>query len=259
MIEARLEQLRQQPIRRFTVPRGTLPGSPAASSEPAPSRITPVTATPTSRPRVSLCMIVKNEEAHLSACLESVADLVDEMVVVDTGSTDATAAMASRRGAQVHSFEWIDSFAAVRNESLRHAQGDWIFWLDADEMLDEENRLKLKSLLAGLRDENAAYIMRQRSPAGTGAAAAIVADQVRLFRRLPGVHWSYRVHEQILPALRRTGVDLRRSDIVIQHSGHEDPAVRLRKLDRDLRLLLLENERAPRRSIYIVQPGLALP
>ncbi len=245
VIEARLEQLGQQPIRRFTVPRGKVPGSPDPSSEPAPSHITPVTAKPTSRPRVSLCMIVKNEEAHLSACLESVADLVDEMVVVDTGSTDATAAVASRRGARVHSFEWIDSFAAVRNESLRHAQGDWIFWLDADEMLDEENRLKLRSLLAGLSDENAAYVMRQRSPASTGATAAIVADQVRLFRRLPEVHWSYRVHEQILPALRRTGVDLRRSDIVIQHSGHEDLAVRRRKLDRDLRLLLLENKERP--------------
>ncbi len=164
VIEARLEQLRQQPIRRFTVPRGKVPGSQPASSEPVPSRITPVTATPKSHPRISLCMIVKNEEAHLAACLESVVDLVDEMVVVDTGSTDATAAVALRRGAQVHSFEWINSFAAARNESLRHAHGDWIFWLDADETIDEENRLKLKSLLAGLRDENAAYVMRRAPP-----------------------------------------------------------------------------------------------
>ena len=76
-------------------------------------------------------MIVKNEEAHLAGCLGSVADLVDEIVVVDTGSTDATAAVASRFGARVYPFHWVDSFAAARNESLRHARGDWIFWLDA--------------------------------------------------------------------------------------------------------------------------------
>ena len=68
------------------------------------------------------------------------ADLVDEIVVVDTGSTDATAAVASRFGARVYPFPWVDSFAAARNESLRHARGDWIFWLDGDERLDEENR-----------------------------------------------------------------------------------------------------------------------
>ncbi len=184
-------------------------------------------------------------QAHLDACLSSVADLVDEIVVVDTGSTDATIAVASRRGARVYPFQWVDSFAAARNESLLHAQGDWIFWLDGDERLDEENRRKLRSLLAGLKDENAAYLMSQRSPVAPGSKAAVVVDQVRLFRRLLQARWSYRVHEQILPALRRTGVDLRRSDVVIQHAGLEDPGLRSRKLERDLRLLLIENDERP--------------
>jgi glycosyltransferase involved in cell wall biosynthesis/Tfp pilus assembly protein PilF len=200
---------------------------------------------PMARQRVTLCMIVKNEEAELARCLGSVADLVDEMVVVDTGSTDGTVAIASRCGARVYPFRWVDSFAAARNESLRHARMDWIFWLDADEMLDGDNRVKLRALLAGLKDENAAYVMRQRSPAGPGSAAAVVADQVRLFRRLPEARWSYRVHEQILPALRRTGVDLRRSDVVIRHAGHEDAALRGRKLERDSRLISIENAERP--------------
>ena len=96
-----------------------------------------------------------------------------------------------------------------------------------------------------MKDENAAYVMSQRSPAAPGSKAAVVVDQVRLFRRLPDARWSYRVHEQILPALRRTGVDLRRSDVVIQHAGHEDPGLRRRKLERDLRLLLMENDEQP--------------
>ncbi len=227
VIETRLEQLRNRPIRRF-----------------AHSKLTPVSKAMT-RPRVSLCMIVKNEEAHLSECLGSAADLVDEIVVVDTGSTDATVAEASRWGARVYPFQWVDSFAEARNESLRHARGDWIFWLDADEYLDEENRHKLRTLLEVLKDENVAFLMRQRSTAGPGSKAAVIVDQVRLFRRLPEACWSYRVHEQILPALRRTGVDLQRSDVVIQHGGHEDAELRKRKLDRDLRLLLLENDDRP--------------
>jgi len=81
--------------------------------------------------------------------------------------------------------------------------------------------------------------MRQRSLAG---AAVVVVDQLRLFHRLTDVRWSYRVHEQILPALRRRGVDLRRSEVVIQHAGYQDAGRRRQKLDRDLRLLLMEND-----------------
>ena len=126
-VESRLGQLWWRPIRRFEKTQRR-----AAAT-----------------PRVSLCMIVKNEEASLARCLDSVADLVDEMVVVDTGSTDATADLASRHGARVHPFAWVDSFAEARNESLRHARGDWIFWLDADEWLDEPNREAMRAILPG--------------------------------------------------------------------------------------------------------------
>src|SRR5438132_13758737 len=94
------------------------------------------------RPRRSLCMIVRNEEQNLAACLESVADLMDEIVVVDTGSNDRTGDVARRFGARVFDFPWVDSFAAARNESLRRATGDWIFWLDADERINAPDRPK---------------------------------------------------------------------------------------------------------------------
>jgi glycosyltransferase involved in cell wall biosynthesis/predicted Zn-dependent protease len=244
-VEARLELLSKRPIRRFAeARRDSIPAMPPASSDIS-ERFMPSQVSPAVRMRVSLCMIVKNEEASLASCLESAAGLADEIVVVDTGSTDATPSIAARFGARVSPFKWIDSFAAARNECLRHARGDWIFWLDADERLDDENRSRLLSLFANLKDENAAYIMRQRSPAAAGSVAATVADQVRLFRRLPGIRWSYRVHEQILPALRRTGAQLHHSEVVIQHAGHEDERVRRRKLDRDLRLLLLEIAEQP--------------
>src|SRR5438552_17207038 len=104
-------------------------------------------------------MIVRNEEANLPACLESVRGLFDEIIVVDTGSTDRTKEIAAEFGARVFDFVWVDSFAAARNECLRHATGKWIFWMDADDRLDEENRNRLRALFAGLKDENAAYAL----------------------------------------------------------------------------------------------------
>src|SRR5262249_28493259 len=157
---------------------------------------------PAPRPKVSLCMIVKNEEGHLADCLNSVADLVGEIVVVDTGSTDRTKEVAAACGARVFDFAWVDSFAAARNESLRPASGAWILWLDADERLDEANRAKLRALLGRLGEENACYLMRQLSALEVAPHAAAAVDQVRLFRNRPDVPWSYRVHEQILPAVR---------------------------------------------------------
>ena len=90
--------------------------------------------------RVSLCMIARNEGATLSRCLSSIAGLADEIIVVDTGSLDNTREIARQLDARVHEFPWVDDFAAARNESLRHATGDWILWLDGDEYMGEANR-----------------------------------------------------------------------------------------------------------------------
>jgi glycosyltransferase involved in cell wall biosynthesis len=110
--------------------------------------------------------MVKNEQDNLASCLRSAADLVYEMIIVDTGSTDRTKDVAASLGARVFDFAWVDSFAAARNESLRHATGDWIFWLDGDEYLDEANRHKVRVLFANLGQENAAYSMKQCSAPG---------------------------------------------------------------------------------------------
>jgi glycosyltransferase involved in cell wall biosynthesis/Flp pilus assembly protein TadD len=208
--------------------------------------------------RVSLCMIVRNEEHNLPRCLDSVRDLVAEAIVVDTGSTDRTPALAAERGARVVPFAWCDDFAAARNEGLRHASGDWIFWLDADESLDETNRCRLRELFARLRDENAAYLMRQLSRSADAVGATTAVDQVRLFRRRPDVRWEYRIHEQILLAVRRSGADVRRTDIVIDHFGYQDSAVRQGKLERNLRLLELSHRERPEDPILAFNLAWAL-
>jgi GT2 family glycosyltransferase/predicted Zn-dependent protease len=196
-------------------------------------------------PRFSLCMIVKNEENNLPDCLKSAADLFDEIVIVDTGSTDRTKEIAAGFGAEVVDFTWVDSFSAARNASIDNAKGDWIFWLDADDRLDAANREKLGALFAGLGRENAAYVVKCHCLPDPASGVATVVDHLRLFRNRPDVRWSHRVHEQILPALRAVGAEVRWADIAVLHTGYQDPAFRRQKLERDLRLLHLENDEQP--------------
>ena len=160
--------------------------------------------------------------------------------MVDTGSTDRTKEIAAGFGARVFDFAWVDSFAAARNESLRHATGEWIFWLDADDRLDDDNRQRLKGLFAGLPDANVAFVMKCLCLPDPETRTATVVDHVRLFRNEPSLRWDYRVHEQILPSLRRSQAEVRWSDVVIQHVGYQDTALRQRKLARDGRLLQME-------------------
>ena len=154
---------------------------------------------------MSLCLIARNEEATLPACLESAADLVDEIVLVDTGSTDRTREVAAHFAARVHEFAWVDDFAAARNESIRHATGKWIFWLDCDDRVDESERAKLRSLFGQLNDQNAGYLMKSVSSTGSAGGPQVVLDHVRLFPNRPDIRWQYRVHEQIMPAIARSG------------------------------------------------------
>lgn len=193
-----------------------------------------------SSPRISLCMIVRDEESQLRACLEPVAKLFDEIIVVDTGSRDGTRQLAAELGAKVFEFHWCDDFAAARNASIDHATGDWIFWLDADDRIDAENIERLKNLLARLGDENRAYIMTCLSLAQFDVDPAQVLPHCRLFRRHPKLRWVRRVHEQILAAVERLGHELAATEIRIQHVGSRNPVLSRRKANRNLRLLRLD-------------------
>jgi GT2 family glycosyltransferase len=216
------------------------PATPAAPAD------TPVVVNgQADRQRVSLCLIVKDEEHNLPACLASAEGLFDEIVVVDTGSTDRTREVALAHGAKVYEFPWVDSFSAARNECLRHASGEWIFWLDADDRLDEANRENLRALFATLKNENVAYSMKCCCLPDPVTGRSTMVDHIRLFRNDPRVRWAYRVHEQILGSVREAGGQVRWADVVIHHTGYQDPALRRRKLARDLRLLELEYAEQP--------------
>jgi glycosyltransferase involved in cell wall biosynthesis len=192
--------------------------------------------------RVSLTMIVWDEEENLPRCLASVRGVFDEIIVVDTGSVDRTREVASEHGAEVFAFAWIDDFAAARNASLGRATGDYAFWLDADDVIEPDQRGRLAALLDGLlAGEEVAYVVRCAcDPGADGSGVETVVDHIRLFPLRPDVRWTYRVHEQILPALRMADIPVRWTDLVVRHTGYIDVALRARKLDRDARILLEE-------------------
>jgi tetratricopeptide (TPR) repeat protein len=202
---------------------------------------------PASRPRVSLTMIVRDEEKNLPACLTSIQGLFDEMVIVDTGSTDRTREIARSFGARVFDFVWVRDFAAARNAALAQATGDYAFWLDADDVLDPSQRDRLKALLNSLKlADKAAYVVRCtcESDRDSGGSETVV-DHVRLFPVREDIRWTYRVHEQILPALRKAGIPVRWTDVSVRHTGYSDPTLRRRKLDRDEAILQEELREHP--------------
>lgn len=95
---------------------------------------------------VSLCMIVKNEEKVLGRCLDSAKEIADEIIIVDTGSTDRTKEIAAEYTEKIYDFEWNDDFSAARNESFRKATMDYCMWLDADDVIPEREQQKIKKL-----------------------------------------------------------------------------------------------------------------
>jgi GT2 family glycosyltransferase/Flp pilus assembly protein TadD len=197
------------------------------------------------RPKVSLCMIVKNEENNLADCLGPLRDVVGEVIVVDTASTDRTVSLARSLGVQVIESQWQDSFSIARNQSIDHANGEWIFWMDADDRIDCENLARLTKLFDHLDESKRAFIMKCLCVAPVPGETATIVDHVRLFRRDAKHRWTYRVHEQIFPGLRAAGTEVVWSDVTILHTGYTDEALRKRKLERDLRLLRLDEKDHP--------------
>ncbi|MBM2815616.1 MAG: hypothetical protein HW421_2378 [Ignavibacteria bacterium] len=176
------------------------------------------------RPLLSLCMIVKNEEKQLPDCLESVRGVADEIIIVDTGSTDSTKQIAQRYGAKIFNFPWIDDFAAARNESIRHATGEWLLYLDADERLSIQSREKLRNLLLNAGKDIGGYICTIESPhlQLDGSSEMHRGGYPRIFRNYgyPNIIFKGRVHEQITPSIFALGKLIDLSDIVISHLGY---------------------------------------
>jgi tetratricopeptide (TPR) repeat protein len=211
------------------------------------------------KPTVSLCMIVKDEEAQLPRCLASARPFVDEMIVVDTGSGDRTVEIASSLGARVFSFPWSHDFSAARNESLRHAHGDWILYLDADERLQcTGTRGCLREAATNPGVDAFSVPINSRKHRGDESYYH-VAYNIRMFRNLPGIHFEGAVHERVEPFLQRMKAHIAQAPFAIEHLGYDiHRAGEVRKLERNLLLLRKHLQRAPRDAYALYYLGLTL-
>lgn len=170
-------------------------------------------------------MIVRNESATLRACLESVQGVADEMIVIDTGSTDGTQAIAAAAGARLIESPWPGDFSVARNLSLQAATGEWILVLDADETLTAAGRAEIARLVAP--PATAAYRLVQvgRDFAGSQLRMEIV----RLFPNRSSIRFEFPIHEQVDPSLAREKIPVRSSGIEILHSGYDSAENAARK------------------------------
>ena len=147
---------------------------------------------------VSLCMIVKNEEKVLKRCLDSIADLMDEIIIVDTGSCDATKQIASAYTNQIYDFEWIGDFAAARNFAFSKANMEYIYSADADEVLDEKNRQAFLQLKETLLPEIDMVQMYYANQLAHGTIYNYDKElRPKLFKRIRTFRWQGAIHEQV--------------------------------------------------------------
>lgn len=194
---------------------------------------------------ISLCMIVKDEEDMLPECLGAVAPFVDQIVVVDTGSTDRTREIAAAHGALVKEFPWNGSFSDARNESLKHATGDWILWLDADERLVAEDGELLRELARRTWVEGF-HIVETHVLDGDSSDLVMHAP-MRLFQRRAHYRWTGTIHEQVSWALPNwLPGRVQHSAVRVDHYGYAaDVLVDRAKGARNLQLLMTQHEQEP--------------
>lgn len=193
---------------------------------------------------ISLCMIVKNEEAVLERLLKIMSEVVDQIVIMDTGSTDRTKEIAARYTQEVYDFPWTDDFAAARNAACEKAKMDYWMWMDADDVMDQEHAGRLKKLKETLDPSVDVVMMKYATGFDANGRTSFSYYRERLLKNRKGFLWQGRVHEAVTPA-----GNILYSDIEVQHRkiGQGDK-------DRNLRIyetILKEgNTLEPRHQFY---------
>ena len=197
-------------------------------------------------PTLSACLIVRNEARVLERCLTSLSGVVDEIVVVDTGSTDATPEIAAGFGARICRHVWRDDFSAARNVGLDVATGDWILTIDADEYLEAGTRGRIRAVI-DRTDADGILLTVRNLLAPDDLIQSAESRIVRLFRRRDDVRFAGIIHEEVDAAIMRRGGRIVGSPIVILHDGYASDTTQGggTRAERNLPLLLRAAADAP--------------
>lgn len=211
-------------------------------------------------PTLTVCMIVKNEARTLARALRSVQLVADEIIVMDTGSTDETVSIATGfPKVRVEYHRWSDDFAAARNAGLALASGDWVLVLDADEWLEDP-----EGLLAAIESDrvDGYYVVVRNLQPSKSITQYVDEPMVRLFRTALCPTYEGRIHEQVTPSLRRNGARLASAPtVVLVHDGYQQLTVQggqEQRTGRNLRLLDLTLAENPDDPYYRFHRGLTL-
>ena len=203
-------------------------------------------------PLLSGCIIARNDATQIGRCIESLATVATEVIVVDTGSTDDTAAVARGAGARVENFPWCDDFSAARNHALGFAQHDWIVVLDTDEVLAPNQDQLILDLISRPEAYGYSCQIRNALPGGN----EFVSQMTRLFRNDPRIRFAGRVHEHVDPALEKLGHPPEPCELTILHSGYGvDEATNRAKAERNLKGLLQDYHENPKNLLLPVKIG----
>jgi len=236
--------------------------APLAISDPLLSRAEVAlrrAPTPGKGPRratLSVCLITRNEADSLPRCLESVQALADQIVVVDTGSTDETVQIARQFGAEVHHFPWRDDFAAARNAAISHATCDWVLIMDADEELPAESSAQLDGLLAHPIPGPVCQLITHTPTHGASRYGIDLVGHLRLFRNGAGIHFRSAIHEQLVDQQGRLIDSAVATGILVHHHGYlESPEAMAERGERNLRMIAAQLEADPRNAYLLFHLG----
>ncbi len=215
-------------------------------------------------------MIAKDEENYFEQCLTSIKNIVDEIIIIDTGSKDKTKEIAKKFNAKIFDFAWADDFSAARNESLKHATKDWVLVLDADEVLEEKDCEKIKEMIKNAGNGTAGFSFQQRSYIKDYFDGAmgnktdfepvkkypfyVLNNLVRVFRNNKGIHFRHRVHELVEESIKEKGMKYEKTDVVLHHFGSvKDAAFVERKADMYSKIIIRQVEENPENARYNYQ------
>jgi tetratricopeptide (TPR) repeat protein len=190
---------------------------------------------------LSVAILVRDEANVIADTIENVAPIADEIVVIDTGSTDRTVAIARRTGARVVEIPWTDDFSAARNAAWQHLAGEWVLWIDADERLTAGSLDQIRPFLQRQPAGVAAHVVMVAVPPAAPGNIGEEAGRIRLVRRSANVQFEGRVVESLKPALNRADLGIMLSDIRLTRSIREhDAELKARRAQRNQRLIDLE-------------------
>lgn len=193
--------------------------------------------------RLSVALLVRDEAEVLPDTLGSIASIADEIVVVDTGSSDQTQRLAEQFEARVVRLAWGDDFAAARNRLLAECQGDWILWLNAGERLSAEAALAVRRFVDCEASAEFVYALMVQLPPADAAGSTEQAAQPRLLPKRADLAFSGRVRETLWPSLEAAGLRLELAPgTIFRHVREHDPARKAAKAQRNLRLVAREKE-----------------